>query len=692
MLGEYRIVREIGRGGMGVVYEAEQLSLGRRVALKVLPSAASLDPRQRQRFQVEAQAAALLHHEHIVPVFGIGFDQGFHYYAMQLIDGRPLTRIIQDFAGRPASENGERSSALAGESSTGTGTGLDRPAGIKSPSHSSLSREHCRETARLGVQAARALEHAHEIGVVHRDIKPSNLLLDDRGNLWVADFGLARLPQEDLDLTRTGDLVGTLRYMSPEQVRAQRGGVDSATDIYSLGVTLYELLTLRPAFDAPDRQELVRRILDDEPTRPRRINSSIPRDLETIILKSMEKEPSARYRSARDLADDLTRFLEDQPVQARRPSLANRVVKWSRRHRAAVVAGVTALILTLTTSTTVLWEAKRRTDASAAELLKAKQRADAIAADLLEAKNRTEGMLLETREALNAQFMTLEFALGTLEQIVLPLIPSIGGDVAHSQEAKRVLTLATSYYDRIPKQLAKHVRMKEQVAKAHRQAGLCRMALGSPRSHQNYREAIRLYEELATESPGHFWLRTGLIETLHEYSRLLKAPADRLEGEASFRRALAVAAGLIGKPEVSQHCYTMALAGPFNDLAWDLVRRPPTQPSDAALAVHLARQAIEWEPDQASGFWNTLGLAYYRLGDWSSAASALQKSMDLNNGGNPADWLFLAAIDHHRGNKEQARRWFDQSAAWLEKNRGWDNDQDAELRQFREEAALVLSK
>src|SRR5262249_7665534 len=160
-------------------------------------------------------------------------------------------------------------------------------------------------------------------------------------------------------------------------------------------------------------------------------------------------------------------------------------------------------------------------------------------------------------------------------------------------------------------------------------------------------QAIRYFEELTASHPDRIWLRTHLIETLHEYSRLLTSPEDKAEAEGAFRHALAVAERLMGKPEVAKHCYTMALVGPFNDLAWDLVRRPPAQPDDGALAVRLARQAIEWEPDQAAaGFWNTLGVAYYRLGDLSSAASALQKSMDLNGGGNPSDWFFLAAIDH----------------------------------------------
>ena len=329
-LGEFRILREIGRGGMGIVYEAEQRPLGRRVALKVLPSSASLDPRHRQRFQVEAQAAALLHHEHIVPVFGSGFDRGTHYYAMQLIEGRPLTRVVQELASKQTTEYHAGPSGLAAE------IGPETASPTRTSGASSRSRAQARETARLGLQAAEALEHAHGIGVIHRDIKPSNLLIDGRGHLWITDFGLARLPQDDLDLTRTGDLVGTLRYMSPEQVRAERGGVTAATDVYSLGATLYELLTLRPAFDAPDRQSLLRRILEDEPVPPRRIDPTLPRDLETIILKAMEKEPSARYASAGALADDLRRFLEDQPIQARRPGLVDRTVKWSRRHRPAV--------------------------------------------------------------------------------------------------------------------------------------------------------------------------------------------------------------------------------------------------------------------------------------------------------------------------------------------------------------------
>jgi serine/threonine protein kinase len=177
------------------------------------------------------------------------------------------------------------------------------------------STAYFRTVANLGTQAAEALEHAHQLGVVHRDIKPANLLVDGRGNLWITDFGLAHC-QSQAGLTMTGDLVGTLRYMSPEQALAKRLLIDHRTDIYSLGVTLYELLTLEPAFSGRDREELLRQVAFEEPRTPRQRNKAIPRELETIVLKAMEKSPESRYATAQELADDLRRFLEDRPIQA----------------------------------------------------------------------------------------------------------------------------------------------------------------------------------------------------------------------------------------------------------------------------------------------------------------------------------------------------------------------------------------
>jgi serine/threonine protein kinase len=363
-LGDYRLVREVGRGGMGIVYEAVQISLGRRVALKVLPFAATLDPKQLQRFKNEAQAAAQLHHTNIVPVFGTGQERGVHYYAMQFIDGQTLGSVIA--ARRASSPPGRGNPAGArpgGPPPEAEATGpyaATAPAGALSTEPAAPDPAFFRTAARLGIQAAEALEHAHQLGIVHRDIKPSNLLVetasptsppggggDGEGlRLWVTDFGLAHC-QSQAGLTMTGDLVGTLRYMSPEQALAQRVTIDHRTDVYSLGATLYELLTLEPAFPGRDRQELLRQIAFEEPCRPRQHNRAVPAELETIVLKALEKNPADRYATAQELADDLKRFLKDEPIRARRPSLPQRVRKWARRHRPLVASVIVATAVVL---------------------------------------------------------------------------------------------------------------------------------------------------------------------------------------------------------------------------------------------------------------------------------------------------------------------------------------------------------
>lgn len=349
-LGDFRILRELGRGGMGIVYEAEQISLGRRVALKVLPFAAMLDKQQLTRFKNEARAAATLDHPNIVAIHSVGVDRGVHYYAMQLIEGQSLAQVIATLQQEPTSES--------------TTTQVHRQSTL--PDYS--SREYFRAIARLGIQAAEALDHAHVNGILHRDIKPANLLVDDSGKLWITDFGLARMEQ-DAGMTMTGDLLGTLRYMSPEQALANRVIVDHRSDIYSLGVTLYELIALRSVFPADDRQELLRQIAFEEPGRLRQFNARIPQDLETIVLKAIEKNPTDRYATAQELAKDLQRFVEDQPIQAKPPSVVERSRKWARRHRTFVGATATVvglLMVGLPISTALLyWERERTAQANA---------------------------------------------------------------------------------------------------------------------------------------------------------------------------------------------------------------------------------------------------------------------------------------------------------------------------------------
>jgi tetratricopeptide (TPR) repeat protein len=327
-LGDFQLIREIGRGGSGIVFEAEQVSLGRRVAVKVLPSTVALDARYLQRLKNEAQAAAQLRHPHIVPVLAVGQEGQTHFFAMQYIDGRNLAALIAE---------------------------LHQPAGNPlATEEPGADRAYFRNVARLVRQAAEALDHAHQVGIIHRDVKPGNLLVDTQGDLWVTDFGLARLG-ESPGVTDTGDRMGSVRYMSPEQAQGLRAPVDHRSDIYGLGVTAYELVTLRPAFQGDDRQELIRRIATEEPPRPRRVNPAAPVELEAILLKAMEKNPSHRYATAQELADDLGRFLADVPIHARRASAWRAVSRWARRHAGlmamvggAAIAGVLVLAIAVT--------------------------------------------------------------------------------------------------------------------------------------------------------------------------------------------------------------------------------------------------------------------------------------------------------------------------------------------------------
>jgi serine/threonine protein kinase len=345
-LGDFQLIREIGRGGMGVVYEARQLSLNRTVAVKVLPFAAALDPRHRQRFKNEAEAAAKLHSEHIVPVYFIGCERGVHFYAMQYIEGRSLAAIIAELrrlAGRGPADP-QRTGPYIAPPSSPPAAGQDTSLlAALTAEGSTRSPGFFHSVARLGLEAARGLDHAHQQYVLHRDIKPANLLVDDRGSLWITDFGLAQM-RSDTQLTLTGELVGTLRYMSPEQALARRVAVDQRTDVYSLGATLYELLTLEPVFRGKDSQELLRQIAFDDPRPPRLLNRHIPRDLETIVLTALAKAPAHRYASAKELAEDLYRFLNDEPIKARPEGALRWLWRKSRRHAGSLLVGLSAVL------------------------------------------------------------------------------------------------------------------------------------------------------------------------------------------------------------------------------------------------------------------------------------------------------------------------------------------------------------
>jgi serine/threonine protein kinase len=335
-LGDFKILRELGRGGMGIVYEAQQLSLGRRVALKVLSFASGLDPIRLQRFRNEAQAAAQLHHTHIVPVYAVGVDRGVHFYAMQLIDGLSLAQVVESIKRSKTDDSSDEPDTT--DSKRGTST---RKTAIGGETKSVKSRSgrvsHYQNVAKMVIQAASGLAHAHLYGVVHRDIKPANLMLDPLGNIWITDFGLAQV-QSDFNLTRSGDMLGTLRYMSPEQSAGGAIPVDHRTDIYSLGVTFYELLTLQPAITGNGYKEIANQISEQEPRNPTSIDPQVPHELEIIMRKAIAKNPQERYETAALMAEDFQRWLDDKQILAKPPTWPQRLAKWRRRHASLVAA------------------------------------------------------------------------------------------------------------------------------------------------------------------------------------------------------------------------------------------------------------------------------------------------------------------------------------------------------------------
>ncbi|MGI8978638.1 MAG: protein kinase domain-containing protein [Pirellulaceae bacterium] len=615
LLGDFRLIREIGRGGMGIVYEAEQLSLGRRVALKVLPFAATLDEKAQRRFKNEALAAAHLDHPHIVDVYGVGCERGVHYYAMRLIEGRTLAELIDQLR-RDVNEGQPPQPPIDPAAATDTAPVI---AAGHSTQATAQTHGRFRSATELACSVAEALHHAHEESIVHRDIKPSNLLLDQRGKVWVTDFGLAHI-EASPNLTKTGDIVGTLRYMSPEQALAKGPAIDHRSDIYSLGVTLYEFLTLRPAFGGRDRQELLRQITAEEPLAPRRINSQIPLDLQTIVLKAMSKEPASRYATAGAMADDLRRFLDHRPILARPPSRLDQLKKWTRRHQTAVVTATAAggLLLAITVvllaiSTWLVSAAQRRTQLAlddAKENLAAAQRQS----------DRAEENFQMVTAAVDR--LLTRVAQGPLQR---PELESVRRDILED---------ALEFFERLRERSAADPALRYETAWAQMRVAVIHEVLGQKdKARDDWRRALALFEQLLAESPTSTSYRSSIARVAIPLGKL---EADPARAESNYRRAIAVSGALAAdEPRYFENRHSLAAA--WQELGyhqWNHGRAQEAEESYRfalaayeALAADMGRD-FRFAPQQASAD-NSLGLLLRTSGRFAEAEQAHRRALHL---------------------------------------------------------------
>jgi serine/threonine protein kinase/Flp pilus assembly protein TadD len=650
-LGEYRILREVGRGGMGVVYEAVQESLGRHVALKVLPYNALANPVHLERFRREAKAAARLHHTNIVPVFGVGEHEGIHYYAMQFILGQGVDEVLAEvrrLRGEPqVPAVGNRSSRLLAASvaegllsgnfpeqvSASDGTEpvssgspaqpehamgavnaanascRDRPSGqapagtmerlVRSASvlgaqmrrpddailtgsgiHSEITSQpgagYYRSVAELGLQVADALAYAHGQGVLHRDVKPSNLLLDTAGRVWVTDFGLAKADDSD-DLTETGDLVGTLCYMAPERVQ---GRADARSDVYGLGITLYEMLTLKRAFRETNRARLMERVVHEQPAPARRLDRHIPRDLETIVLKALAKDPAARYPTAEALAEDLRRFLADRPVRARRTSALEQTWRWSRRNPAWAAVAVLLLVVAVIASLAA-WKTEQ-----------SRREADAARQKISEAMDRQNAAYMLVQ---GARFLT---DFGTFAQAEADLTRA----VTTCPESSMVWVERGYLYVRL---------------------GLWDLAAA------DFARAFRV-QEPATPREWHVWATLlAYTQDADGYRRLCtRLPTRFPEGEVGEYR--------------NQLVRAMTIA--------------PSRDIDLSWTVAVAEKAVQEDGHRAWDLY-ALGKAHFRIDEFRRAVAYFKESLDRDSSWQNGTLNFagLAMAHHQLGDIEQSR-------------------------------------
>jgi tRNA A-37 threonylcarbamoyl transferase component Bud32 len=604
----YDLLQEIGRGGMGVVYLARQATLHRLVALKMIRAGELATLASMQRFRNEAEAAANLDHPHIVPIFEVGEHEGRLFFSMKYIEGGSIATQLARFQDEP------------------------------------------RAAAQLVAAIAQAVHHAHQRGILHRDLKPANILLDKEGRPFVSDFGLAKRLADDLNLTTTGELIGTPGYMAPEQADGGKEAISTATDVYGLGAVLYALLTGQPPFRADSILATLEQVRTREPNAPGGSNRRVERDLECICLKCLEKEPERRYSSAQAVADDLKRWLAGEAIQARRVGWPARLWRWSKRNRMVASLSVVALVLLLcliiglATTSFLIWRQQGRT----------RQALELAIGNTVTLNNGVTDMLMRLEDKTLVRFPEIQELRRSLTQTTLDLLRATAqreeefGD-AHLADGDTCLFIGATY----------------------------RSMGARPQAQEAYRRAIAIYERYVAQQPHNQRFRYSLGQgyahlglDLWDTGQFAEARPIFEKAAAAYRQALTVA------PDDP---------GSLRYMAWFLSSCPVRDYRDPAWVVQLAERLVRLEPERESN-WVLLRLAYYRNANWSSALAVPDAAGPQPNGCHMKDEFIKAMVYWQSNEHKRARALYDRAEVWMEKHR----PSDVEFRLFRAEAAELM--
>jgi serine/threonine protein kinase len=654
----YEIEGVLGHGGMGIVYRAVQNKLNRSVALKVLPAVVgSANPSMVARFRREATAAARLHHTNIVPIYDFGESHNSYYYAMEMITGQPLSVFIRrladhDAAGASAARLADLlrlvSKAERDFSTDSEAREVPDASGSAAGSSGSRSRIYYRQVAQWIADAAEALHYAHGEGIIHRDVKPANLIVSTEGRIMLTDFGIAKNTAEQ-SLTVTGSLVGTLRYTSPEQAMAKRVAVDHRTDIYSLGATMYELLCFQPAFLGDDEKEILGAIIAEDPTPPRRIAPTVPSELETICLKTLEKSPGARYSTARAMAEDVRRYLHDLPIVAKRPGPIRRSIKFAKRHKVGVTIVAAAILVTGASLYAALFQRAAR-ESEAQALVE-------VGIRLVEQKNWAEAeSKLQEANRVSPNHPRPLSALAWMK--MKRFYDSRGhADVHGLEEAedlcRRALEEDPEHFDAL-----------------NLRAVILRML-------NRNSEAIPLYRRIIELQPGYFpaWSNLGAsyavagdLTKAEEHLEKGAALAGEGEGQDSYRasawRNLAALELQLKKSEAAVHLETAQRWLQNDPINW-LLRARMHLDLEGSIDTKLALRAAEHADLLAGGNDERVkripALCHLRNAEPAQAIGHAQRALELGDPLRATDHLVIAVAEASRGRIDVARAAYQQA-------------------------------